>query len=91
MSHWSDTARRVIQEVHRGLPETATLEERTKAVDAAYPFGLRQYWPYKAWLKARREYLHRYGYQSKGKPILPLYESPMERMKRRSLAILKEG
>jgi hypothetical protein len=61
MSHWADTA----YEVHQGLPAAATLEERTKAVDDAYPFGERAYSPYKTWLKARREYLCRYGYQPK--------------------------
>lgn len=80
MSGWSDTARRVIQEVHLSLPETASLQERIKAVDDAYPFSIRKYWPYKAWLKARRDYLCRYGYQPKGKPLI---ESPLERMIRR--------
>jgi hypothetical protein len=81
MSHWSDAARRTIQEVHRGLPENATLAERQAAIDAAYPFGERAYSPYKTWLRARREYLFRYGYQPKGKPLV---ESPLERMMRRA-------
>lgn len=79
MGYWADTAKRVIREVHQSLPATATLAERMRAIDAAYPFGERAYSPYKTWLKARREYLYRYGYQSKGKPI---HESPMERMMR---------
>lgn len=58
---WSDDARKVIGKVHLSLPEDATFEERKKAVDAAYPFGVRQYWPYKAWLKARKAYLSKYG------------------------------
>lgn len=81
MSHWANTAKRIIQEVHQSLPEDATLNERMKAVDAAYPFTERRYHPYKVWLKARREYLCRYGYQPKGKPLV---ESPMERMMRRA-------
>lgn len=81
MSHWSDTARRVIAEVHASLPEGATLADRTAAVDAAYPFGERAYSPYKTWLKARREYLCRYGYVPRGKPLV---ESPLERMMRRA-------
>ena len=80
MGSWADEARRTIQEVHRSLPEGATLADRIKAVDEAYPFGERAYSPYKTWLKARREYLCRYGYQPKGKKII---ESPLERMIRR--------
>jgi len=81
MGSWSDVAKRTIQEVHRSLPEGATLEERIKAVDAAYPFGMRAYSPYKTWLRWRREYLCRYGYIPKGKPLI---ESPLERMMRRA-------
>ncbi len=81
MTSWANDAKRVIQEVHMSLPESATLEERIKAVDAAYPFGERAMHPYKMWLKARREYLCRFGYQPKGKPLV---ESPMERMMRRA-------
>ena len=88
MGYWSDTARKVIREVHATLPATATLDERMKAVDEAYPFGERAYSPYKTWLKARRDYLCRYGYQPKNKQLL---ESPMERMMRLSRALpLKE-
>jgi hypothetical protein len=78
---WASAARQTIQEVHMSLPDGATLAERTAAVDAAYPFGQRAYSPYKTWLRARREYLCRHGYQPKGKPLV---ESPMERMMRRA-------
>lgn len=81
MGYWSDKARCAIQSVHRRMPESATLAERTAAVDAAYPFGERAYSPYKTWLRARREYLCRYGYKPKGKPLV---ESPLERMMRRA-------
>lgn len=81
MSDWSDTARRVIQEVHLSLPDSVSLADRMKAVDDAYPFGMRAFSPYKTWLKARREYLCRFGYQPKGKPLV---ESPMERIMRRA-------
>lgn len=49
-------------------------------LSAAYPFGPRAYSPYKQWLKARREYLCRYGHQPRNAPP----ESPMERMMRRA-------
>lgn len=88
MSHWSETARQVIQSVHRELPDNATLAERVKAIDEAYPFGLRAFSPYKTWLRVRREYLCRFGYQPKGKPLV---ESPMERMMRKALSSSEQG
>lgn len=68
MTDWSDIARATIQRVHAALPATATLQERKRAIDAAYPFGERAMWPYKAWLKARRSYLARFGYVLPAKP-----------------------
>lgn len=57
---WSRDARRIIAEALATLPEVATLAERKKAISAAYPWGPREYWPYKAWCKASREALARY-------------------------------
>jgi len=57
MTEWSNRARAVIVEVAATIPPETPFKERKAIIDAAYPFGLRQYWPYKAWLKARREYL----------------------------------
>lgn len=76
-------ARQVISQVHAGLPDSCPLDERRKVVDASYPFGERAYSPYKAWLRARREYLTRYGHQPRNTP----HESPMERMMRRAQPI----
>lgn len=73
MSGWADHSRATIAVVHRSLPDTATLAERTTAVDAAYPFGERDYWPYKAWLKARKAYLRQFGYRSRAEKDLPLF------------------
>ena len=36
-----------------------------KAIDNAYPFGERKYFPYKAWLKARKDTLIRLGIMEK--------------------------
>lgn len=63
-SHWAEQAYHTICRVHDGMPETASLSDRTKAVDEAYPFGQRKYHPYKQWLKVRRAYLARYGYRT---------------------------
>lgn len=67
MSDWSATARSRIAEVHRRLPDGATLDERKAAVDAAYPFGIRWNHPYKVWLRERKRYLARFGYGRKAK------------------------
>lgn len=56
---WLERSREVIAQVDASLPADATFEQRKKAVQDAYPFGPRQYHPYKQWLKARREYLAR--------------------------------
>ncbi len=76
MGHWADTAAGVIAQVHEALPQTATYEERRKALSAAYPFGQRKYAPYKTWLQACNKYLARYA--SPGSKKMPL--SPLERM-----------
>jgi hypothetical protein len=79
---WSRLARETIAQVHAGLPSGASLSDRKKAVDAAYPFGPREYWPYKAWLKARKAYLVQYGY---GPPLpIEVHLSPLERMQKAS-------
>ena len=79
--NWVSEAAKVINQVHKSLPADATLAERKKAVDAAYPFGCRAMWPYKAWLKVRRQYLGKYGYRRQTKRLA---ETPMERLIRKS-------
>lgn len=60
MSRWSEIARQTVERVALTIPADATFRDRKAAIDAAYPFGQRAYWPYKAWLKARRRYLAPY-------------------------------
>lgn len=57
---WHDRCWQVIGEVHASLPADATLAQRKRALHDAYPFGERRYFPYKAWCKARRQYLAKY-------------------------------
>ncbi len=57
MRSWQDHAEDVLQALDETLPDQMTKLDRIKAVQAAYPFGARSGWPYKAWLKARRRYL----------------------------------
>lgn len=53
---WRHRAAAVIREVlHECKTMGMTPEDTIKEVDANYPFGQREYWPYKAWLRARRE------------------------------------
>ena len=47
---WADKAREVIAKVKRANPGVEG-EELKKLLSAAYPFGERQYHPYKVWLK----------------------------------------
>jgi hypothetical protein len=58
------------------------VEERKKAVSAAYPFGERRYWPYKMWLKAQREYMGRFVKSVDQVPVKHL--SPLERMMKKA-------
>lgn len=74
MTGWSDIARSVIGEAHAKVPDGATLQERMAIIDAVYPFGARERWPYKAWLKARTNYLRPYGYRPKPKSPTPLFD-----------------
>jgi len=76
---WSAEARRVIGAVHASLPSDCSLADRRAALKAAYPFGHREAWPYKAWLKEQRQYLARYEDR-------PEHLSPMERLMRKALA-----
>lgn len=56
MSEWRLAARRAIQRAIQSVPPGASPQELKKAIDAAYPFGLRANHPYKIWLSERREY-----------------------------------
>jgi hypothetical protein len=67
---WSRVARETIERVAATIPDETCLKARKAIIDAAYPFGPRSHWPYKAWCKARREYLARFepGGCRKAKP-----------------------
>ncbi len=81
MSMWKDRAFSAIYKLD--LPASMPLADRIAAVDAAYPFGERTHFPYKAWLAERRKYLTKFGYQPRGKAI---YASPLERLMQRANA-----
>lgn len=70
-SHWYTTAARAVGEAIDALPAGASDADVRGAILKAYPFGVRQHWPYKQWLKARRDALigmgrgHLVGYRTK--------------------------
>lgn len=67
---YADRARAVIAAAHARLPEGVSFKERKAAIRAAYPFGERSYWPYKAWCKAQRAYLKRYDPKAPPPPLV---------------------
>ncbi len=75
---WAQAARDRIAKIHRELPEDASITARKKALRDGYPFGERSYWPYRAWCKARREYLAKFE-----KPKLTQRQLIEAEMKRR--------
>lgn len=74
MSSWRDISLSTIAAALAGLPPDATLEQKRAAIDAAYPFGQRSHWPYKAWLAARRDVLSRLGWRRRMPPT-PIEEA----------------
>ncbi len=72
MSNWRNISRQAIEKVHAGLDPNVSFKDRKAAVDAAYPFGERQYHPYKMWLAERKAYLARWS----DKPAGPLFQEP---------------
>jgi hypothetical protein len=67
---WYESALGVLRAL--GLPLDMPADAEAEAVRKAYPFGERAYWPYKAWLKAvkdwraDRERLRRFTGASRG-------------------------
>lgn len=59
---WRETAAAVMAEVYLERSAAGDNKEQiAKAIDAAYPFGSRDHFPYKAWLAERREFFTRHG------------------------------
>ncbi|CUJ49640.1 Uncharacterised protein [Achromobacter kerstersii] len=58
-------AYKIMKRVYDGCRSAGLTTEQTHlAIRAAYPWGERRAWPYKAWLQARREF-----YESHGLPL----------------------
>lgn len=72
MSMWRAEAKKAIDAAHARLPAGVSFADRRQAIDAAYPFGPRQFHPYKMWLKERKAYLARYDGSPAGLLLSPL-------------------
>ena len=65
--NWTDAATATMTEtLMRCRSDGATPEATAKAIDAAYPFGERARWPYKAWLAARKAFFAKHGLPRSG-------------------------
>jgi hypothetical protein len=80
MTDWSRISREVIERVTSTFPETMPLKERKAAIERAYPFGPRAYWPRRAWCKARKAYLQHYN--EAGELIRPHKPTGLEHLPR---------
>jgi hypothetical protein len=72
------------------------MQDREKALRDGYPFSQRRGWAYKAWLKAQRAYLSKYGTEAirpKGdkQANFDAMLSPLDRAKAKSEAIRNGG
>lgn len=60
---WKDESHRHIAKVIAANPTITDEKELRKLISAAYPFGERKYFPYKAWCQAVKEvFAHRQAY-----------------------------
>lgn len=57
---WRLAARSAIQGAIASVDD-GDLVKLKKAIDKAYPFGIREYYPYKVWLDERRQYFYLLG------------------------------
>ena len=57
-SPWYDHASGIIQRVIRqGQRDGLTPSQIRAAIRQAYPYGIRQYWPYRVWIRAQQDRL----------------------------------
>ncbi|MBD2568359.1 hypothetical protein [Anabaena lutea] len=77
-SPWRLAARSAIRSAIAQLPPDCDRIQIKKAIDAAYPFGAREYHPYKIWLSERADAFHELGLldPKKPKPKMPKKKKP---------------
>lgn len=77
---WYEKARHVIEREHAKMPEDISKADRKKWIQDAYPFGPREYFPYKMWCKAQRQYFERFGIVERKKPPQQPKKPPQQPM-----------
>jgi hypothetical protein len=75
---WRERAAPIIHEIIERVG-TDDMKALRKAIREAYPFGLREYWPYKVWLSEVRDQLRSRRLQiangnQRTLPLFPDYE-----------------
>ena len=88
---WSQISRETIQKAALAIPDGTPAKERRRILNKAYPFGLRKYWPYKAWLKAMKEHMAAYERPKSQAELLARYKSPLERLMEKTHQPRAEG
>jgi hypothetical protein len=75
-SPWRLAARSAIQRAIAQLPENCDRVQIKKAIDAAYPFGAREYHPYKIWLSERAKAFEELGLREPRPKPMPKKKKP---------------
>lgn len=58
-SRWKDRAWCVVAALDAACPKDMSQADYRHALRAAYPFEVREFWPYKAWLEVQRMAIER--------------------------------
>ncbi|MDB9352480.1 hypothetical protein PN509_18210 [Nodularia spumigena CS-588/02] len=67
ISPWRLAARAAIQAAINSCPPGTSPQKIKEAIDAAYPFVEREYYPYKIWLSERKAYFKILGIPTRKK------------------------
>lgn len=59
MDTWRSAAWRAVAELDRECPADMPRADYCRKLRDAYPFGPREYWPYKVWLEVQRAAIER--------------------------------
>lgn len=68
---WREMWAARIFEIHKDLPDDASLDDRIEAIKPLTPSKFDASWARKSWQAARRDYLVKYGYRPKTKKRAP--------------------
>lgn len=82
--NWRIQAQTAISNALAACPHDASPEAKLKAIDAAYPFGIRDFHPYKIWLDERGKVKAGLGLATRSRDLLTAL-SPLDRAKAKAL------